>query len=81
MHEPARVGGCRRRVGFRQQRRHGGARPAGRCPGRGSGPFDNYAAQRQAVLDTIDAEWILFVDADERATPALMEEVRVVIEP
>lgn len=43
-------------------------------------PFDNYAAQRQAVLDTIEAEWILFVDADERATPALMEEVRTVID-
>ena len=42
-------------------------------------PFDNYAAQRQAVLDTVDAEWILFVDADERVTPALMEEVRTVI--
>lgn len=42
-------------------------------------PFDNYAAQRQAALDTIDAEWILFVDADERATPALACEVRTVI--
>ena len=39
-------------------------------------PFDNYAGQRQAVLDTIDAEWILFVDADERVTPALAEEIR-----
>lgn len=43
-------------------------------------PFDNYAAQRQAALDTIDAEWILFIDADERATPDLAQEVRVVIE-
>ena len=42
-------------------------------------PFDNYAAQRQAVLDTIEAEWILFVDADERVTPALMAEVRTAI--
>jgi glycosyltransferase involved in cell wall biosynthesis len=39
-------------------------------------PFDNYAAQRQAVLDTVAAQWILFVDADERATPALAEEIR-----
>lgn len=38
-------------------------------------PFDNYAAQRQAVLDSVNAEWILFVDADERVTPALREEV------
>ncbi len=43
-------------------------------------PFDNYAAQRQAVLDSLDAEWVLFVDADERVTPALMEEVRAAIE-
>lgn len=39
-------------------------------------PFDNYAAQRQAVLDSIDAEWILFVDADERATGEVAAEIR-----
>ncbi len=39
-------------------------------------PFDNFAAQRQAALDTIQAEWILFVDVDERATPAVAEEIR-----
>lgn len=38
-------------------------------------PFDNYAAQRQAVLDTLQAEWVLFVDADERVTPAFAKEV------
>ena len=38
-------------------------------------PFDDYGRQRQAALDSIDSEWILFVDADERATPALAEEV------
>ena len=43
-------------------------------------PFDNYAAQRQAALDTLDAEWVLFLDADERMTPALGEELRVLIE-
>ncbi|NJN83742.1 MAG: glycosyltransferase family 2 protein [Caldilineaceae bacterium] len=42
-------------------------------------PFDNYASQRQTALDSIDAEWILFVDADERATPRLAQEVRKVI--
>lgn len=42
-------------------------------------PFDNYAAQRQAALDSIAAEWIFFVDADERATPALAAEVRQAI--
>lgn len=45
-------------------------------------PFDDFARQRQAVLDTIGSEWILFVDADERATPALAEEIlRVVQQP
>ena len=29
-------------------------------------PWDNFAAQRQAALDSIRADWILFVDADER---------------
>ena len=38
-------------------------------------PFDDYGRQRQAVLDSIDSEWILFIDADERATPALAQEV------
>lgn len=42
-------------------------------------PFDNYAAQRQAVLDTIAAGWVLFIDADERATPALMQEVQAAV--
>ncbi|MCY4118026.1 MAG: glycosyltransferase family 2 protein [Caldilineaceae bacterium] len=38
-------------------------------------PFDDYARQRQAALDSIDSDWVLFVDADERATPALAQEV------
>ncbi|MBX3050696.1 MAG: glycosyltransferase family 2 protein [Caldilineaceae bacterium] len=38
-------------------------------------PFDDYAHQRQAALNSIDSEWILFVDADERATPVLADEV------
>lgn len=38
-------------------------------------PFDNYAAQRQAALDTLQVEWVLFVDADERATPELAAEI------
>ncbi|MCB9139263.1 MAG: glycosyltransferase family 2 protein [Caldilineaceae bacterium] len=37
--------------------------------------FDNYAAQRQAALNGLDAEWIFFVDADERATPQLAAEI------
>lgn len=41
--------------------------------------FEHFAAQRDAALAHIDAEWVLFVDADERATPALAEEVRRVM--
>ena len=41
-------------------------------------PFENYAQQRNAALERVDAEWIFFVDADERATPELAEEVRAV---
>ena len=43
-------------------------------------PFDNYAAQRQSALDTVNAEWVLFVDADERVTSALREEILGVVE-
>ena len=42
-------------------------------------PFDNYAAQRNAALDAVGTGWVFFVDADERATPALADEVRRVI--
>lgn len=42
--------------------------------------FENYAQQRNVALDSVEAEWILFVDADERATPALAAEVRRLID-
>ena len=42
-------------------------------------PFDNYAAQRNAALEAVSTDWVFFVDADERATPALAEEIRRVI--
>jgi (heptosyl)LPS beta-1,4-glucosyltransferase len=38
--------------------------------------FENYGAQREAALAAVEAEWIFFVDADERATPELAAEVR-----
>ena len=38
-------------------------------------PFDDYGRQRQAALDSINSRWILFIDADERVTPALAREV------
>src|SRR5690606_964218 len=35
--------------------------------------FDHYAGQRNAALDSVteSADWVLFVDADERVTPEL----------
>ena len=42
-------------------------------------PFDNFAGQRNAAMDEVDAEWIFFVDADERISPELAAEVRQVI--
>jgi glycosyltransferase involved in cell wall biosynthesis len=41
--------------------------------------LDNFAAQRDAALELVQTDWVLFVDADERATPALAQEVRHVI--
>lgn len=41
--------------------------------------FSNYAQQRNAALESVDTDWVLFVDADERATPELAAEVREVI--
>jgi glycosyltransferase involved in cell wall biosynthesis len=41
--------------------------------------FSNYAQQRNAALASVDTDWVLFVDADERATAELGDEVRRVI--
>ena len=42
-------------------------------------PFRNYADQRNAALDQVTGDWVFFLDADERATPELAEEIRRVI--
>jgi glycosyltransferase involved in cell wall biosynthesis len=39
-------------------------------------PFDDFAAQRNCALQAASGQWVLSIDADERATPALAEEVR-----
>ncbi|MFQ5854894.1 MAG: glycosyltransferase family 2 protein [Anaerolineae bacterium] len=38
--------------------------------------FRDYADQRNAALDLVTSDWVFFVDADERVTPELAEEVR-----
>lgn len=41
-------------------------------------PFENFAQFHNAAMDVVEADWIFFVDADERATPELGEEARSV---
>lgn len=43
--------------------------------------FDNYAGQRNYGLNNLEFiyPWIFFVDADERATPELLAEIRMVL--
>src|SRR5512145_2150877 len=44
--------------------------------------FVNFAAARDTALknaQSLEGDWILFVDADERVTPELAEEIRQVI--
>ena len=45
-------------------------------------PFDDYAGQRNAALKVVEgrADWVLFVDADERVTPELAAEVQNTIQ-
>lgn len=41
--------------------------------------FDNFASQRNYALSLAQNFWILFIDADERLTPKLQEEITSVI--
>lgn len=41
--------------------------------------FDDYARQRQASLDAATGEWCLWLDPDERVTPALAAEIRAAL--
>ncbi len=38
--------------------------------------LDSFAAQRNCAIRVARADWILSIDADERPTPALVEEIR-----
>ncbi|HSM55336.1 MAG TPA: glycosyltransferase family 2 protein [Candidatus Sulfomarinibacteraceae bacterium] len=41
--------------------------------------FENYAQQRNAALNAVETDWVLFVDADERGTSELGQEIRQVM--
>jgi glycosyltransferase involved in cell wall biosynthesis len=41
--------------------------------------FENYAQQRNAALAALQTDWVFFVDADERGTEALAQEIRQVM--
>lgn len=41
--------------------------------------FENFAQQRNAALKAVDADWILFVDADERVSDELRDEIQNVL--
>ncbi|MCL5999377.1 MAG: glycosyltransferase family 2 protein, partial [Chloroflexi bacterium] len=41
-------------------------------------PFQNFAQQRNAALASTSTEWVFFVDADERCTDELAQEIREV---
>lgn len=43
-------------------------------------PFDDYARHRNAALQAVASDWVLFVDVDERIPPPLAEEIRATIE-
>ena len=42
-------------------------------------PWEGYASQRNAALEAVEADWILFIDADERSSPAQAEEIRATL--
>lgn len=43
-------------------------------------PFENFAQQRNFGLSEARGEWVFYIDTDERATPALAQELRQVAE-
>jgi glycosyltransferase involved in cell wall biosynthesis len=44
-----------------------------------SHPFTTIGAQRNAAIERAASDWILIVDADERGSPALADEIRMLV--
>lgn len=42
--------------------------------------FDNFAEQRNAAIELVTSEWVLFVDADERVSSQLAAEIQEAVE-
>jgi len=45
-----------------------------------SRPWPGYASQKNFGIDQATADWILILDADERVSPALAEEIRTLLD-
>lgn len=43
-------------------------------------PWEGFAAQKQAAMDAVSAEWVISLDADEVMTPELASEIRAVVD-
>ncbi|MCA9371299.1 glycosyltransferase family 2 protein [Candidatus Woesebacteria bacterium] len=41
---------------------------------------DNFATQRNKAMNMVKTDWLLFVDADERVTPELRDEIQSVLQ-
>jgi (heptosyl)LPS beta-1,4-glucosyltransferase len=58
-------------------------RTAAICQARGArvvvAPWRGFPSQRNRALDECSGEWVLFLDADERVTPGLAEEIRALL--
>jgi glycosyltransferase involved in cell wall biosynthesis len=86
--EAAHIGPCLATLGFADERLlllDAATRDATASIARAHGArvetraFDTFAAQRDAALALARGDWVLFVDADERVTDALRDEVLSVI--
>ncbi len=42
-------------------------------------PFENFSRQRNYALGLAETDWLLFIDADERLTPALCDEIATIL--